>query len=113
MPVWIPQLPVAEEKGFSVFRAAALLDEEERRAFFYSFVALANKIAVADRMPLGDAETTPLAIEKAAAMVSRGLEYVASERGSGVEEILRQTSLQRLFQVGSSIAREDGAGSVT
>lgn len=107
MPVWIPQLPAAEEHGYSVFRAAAALVDEERSAFFYAFIALSNKIAVADRMPLGDAETTPRAIQKAAAVVSRGLDYIAGERHCPAEDVLRRASLERLFQVGASLAREE------
>jgi len=111
LPVWAPPLPVHSEGGetFAVFRAAQALGEEERRAFFYAFVGLANRVAVADRMPLGDPETLPTAIGKAAAVTSRGLELVARENGAPEEEVLRRLTLQRLFQVGASL--DPGAAS--
>jgi hypothetical protein len=106
LPVWIPELPAVADHRLSVFRAAADLDPEERRSFFYAFIALANMVTVADGMPLGDAETLPAAIEKAASVVSRGLEHIASERKLGLVEVLRRAPLQRLFRVGASIQSE-------
>ena len=46
--------------------SCAELADEDRAAFFYALLGLANAVAVADRMPLGDAESTPRAIERAA-----------------------------------------------
>ena len=60
---------------------------------------------MADRLPLGDAESIPVAVEKAAELVSRGLEHVAAERGLAVSEVLRRTSLERLFRVGFTLSR--------
>lgn len=110
LPVWSPGLPVPLDGGPSrhaLFRAAAELSDEDRQAFFFAFVGLANQVAVADRMPLGDAETLPAAIEKAAATASRGLEHVASARGLDAVEVLRRTPVSRLFQVGASIERDE------
>jgi len=106
LPIWLPRLPAVGEPQLSVFRAAAELEEGERSAFFYAFVSLANKVAVADRMPLGDADTLPAAIEKAAAVVSSGLECIASQKGLGMAEVLRRVSLERLFRVGVSLDAE-------
>lgn len=104
LPVFLPELPATLSQTHSLFQAAAALDEEERRGFFYAFIATANKVAVADRMPLGDADTLPEAIETAAAVASEGMEYVASHNGIGLTEVLRRTSLERLFRVGASLA---------
>jgi hypothetical protein len=94
------------EEAMSVYRFVrpiALLDEKERRAAFFAFVAVANKVAVADRLDLADAESTPRAIEKAARWISRGLEFVARERALGPDEVLRRLPLERLFRVGASL----------
>ena len=102
-PVWIPELPAARAGGHLLFRAAAELDEEERRAFFYAFVSAANKVAVADSMPLGDPETLPLAIQRLARTASRGLEYIADANQLAAVEVLRRATLERLFRVGTAL----------
>jgi hypothetical protein len=103
LPVWLPSLPDAGGPEHRVFRAIAALEEEERRAAFYAFVAVANKIAVADQLPLSEAESTPQAIGKAARLVSQGLAYVASERGLSDPDVLRLLTLERLFSVGANL----------
>jgi hypothetical protein len=103
LPIWLPGLPATRSALHRVFRAAGELDAEERRAFFYAFVALANKVAVADRMPLSDAESTPQAIEKAARFASEGLAHVAAESGLPDATVLRRVSVERLFAVGANL----------
>lgn len=103
LPVFMPELPATVSQSHSVFQAAAELSDEERKGFFYAFVAIANKVAVADRMPLGDAETLPGAIGVAAEVVSEGLEHLATANGIGLTETLRRVSLERLFRVGASL----------
>ncbi|UCE86509.1 MAG: hypothetical protein JSU66_01870 [Deltaproteobacteria bacterium] len=107
LPVWMPQLPVEADARHLLFRAAAKLPEAERRSFFYAFLGLANTVAVADRLPLGDAESIPAAIDKAAALASAGLECIANANPPlDPTEILRRTPLERLFRVGASLARD-------
>jgi hypothetical protein len=106
LPVWMPQLPEASGPGARVFRAIAELDEPERRAAFYEFVALANRIAVADRLPLGDAESTPAAIAKAARFASAGLAYLAEEHGLRDVDLVRRAGLEHLFRVGANLDPE-------
>ena len=103
LPVFMPELPATISRSQAIFRAAAELEEHERRGFFYAFVAVANKVAVADRMPLGDAETLPQAIAAAAEVVSEGLEHVAQRNGIGLADALRRVPLERLFRVGASL----------
>jgi hypothetical protein len=105
-PVWIPDLPALAGRDHALFRAAFELDDAARRRFFYSFVALANKVAVADRMPLGDAETLPAAVEKAAEIASRGLEHVAHETGVAPPDAVERSTLEYLFRVGASLDTE-------
>ncbi|HEY5656697.1 MAG TPA: DUF6178 family protein [Myxococcota bacterium] len=106
LPVWIPQLPEAGSGHHRVFRAIARLDGEERVAAFYALVAVANKVAVADQLPLGDAESTPRAIEKAARLISDGLAHVAAENALDDLQVLRKVTLERLFRVGANLSPE-------
>jgi hypothetical protein len=103
LPVWIPELPAVRDAGHRIFEAIARLESDERRAAFYAFIAVANKVAVADRMALGDADSTPQAIEKAAAFMSAGLVHVAGENGIDDLDVLRRVSLERLFAVGANL----------
>lgn len=103
LPVWLPQLPESAGGANLVFRAIANLDEEERTAAFYAFVAVANSVAVADRMPLSDTETTPDAIAKAARWIDRGIVHIAEAHTLEHVEVLRRVPLEHLFRVGANL----------
>ena len=106
LAVWLPNLPSLTKNEHSIFSAVQELDEHARRGFFYAFVSLANKVAVADRMSLGEAETLPKAIEKAAVISSRGLEHLATENETGLADALGRTTLEYMFRVGASLDPE-------
>jgi hypothetical protein len=106
LPVSISSLPAAASHDHRVFQAIARLDEAERRACFHALVAVANKVAVADGMPLSDASSTPRAIDKAAEFISAGLTHVAEENALEDTEVLRRVSLERLFSVGANLDPE-------
>jgi len=106
LPVWMPSLPASADHQHLLFRTLAQLDESERRSALYAFIALANKIAVADRMELSDAESTPIAIEKAADFASAGLQLISTELGLNASDVLRRVPLQRLFSVGANLEPE-------
>jgi hypothetical protein len=106
LPVFAPQLPVAPDARQLVFRAAAELDADERAAFLYALLGLANKVAVADGLPLSDAESTPAAIERAAELASAGLEHLAREHARAPVELLRRVPLEHLFRVGANLRGE-------
>jgi len=106
LPVWIPSLPAAAGRAHRVFDAIAKLSEDERRACFYAFVAVANKIAVADSLPLSDATSIPRAIDKAAHWISEGLAHVARENGLDDVEVLRRVGFEWLFSVGANLDPE-------
>jgi len=106
LPVWIPGLPTGPAAQHPIFDAIAGLDAEERSACFYAFVALSNKVAVADRMRLSDAESTPRAIDKAARFASAGLEYICAEQSIEPTDLLRAVSVERLFSVGANLDPE-------
>jgi hypothetical protein len=109
LPIWMPDLPVAAQADQSIFRAMAELPEEERRPQLYAFLALANRIAVAERMPLGEAETIPRAIERAAEVTSRGLDYLSRENAVEPPEVLCRVTFERLFRVGHNLAESEPA----
>ncbi len=106
LPVWMPDLPAAADSRHALFRAAAGLGAEERSGFFYAFVALANKVAVADGLPLAEPDSLPSAIEKAASVASAGLQFVAKANDLEAVEALRRVSLERLFRVGANLDPE-------
>jgi len=106
LPVWLPQLPELRGEGARLFRAIAELPEAARRACFYAFVALANHVAVADRMPLGDVESTPAAIEKAARFASLGLAHLAERHGLSDSALLERVELHYLFRLGANLDPE-------
>ena len=107
MPVWITDLPASAGPAPLLFRTVAELDAEERQGFFYAFIALANRVAVADRLDLSDAETLPSTIAKAAEVTSLGLEEVGRSADLGLVEVLRRVSLERLFRVGVNVSESD------
>jgi len=106
LPVWIPTLPAAADSRHLLFRVIPLLDDTERRSAFYAFIAVVNKVAVADRMKLSDAEFAPRAIDKAADFVSVGLEFIATARRLEPVEVLRRVSMAHLFRVGANLEPE-------
>jgi hypothetical protein len=103
LPVWMPRLPISSASSHSLLRALAALGEDERRPFLVALLSLANRIAVADKLPLGDADSIPVALEKAAATVSRGLDHLIAVHGAAATDVLRRTSLERLFRVGFTL----------
>ena len=103
LPVWMPSLPVGGDAEHLLFRALARLSEAERRPLGLAFLALANRVAVADELPLGDAESLPAAIEKAARLASLGLAHLARENAVDPSALLRRIPLERMFVVGANL----------
>jgi hypothetical protein len=106
LPVWMPRLPTSHDHAHLLFRAYAQLDPAERQQALFSFIALANRIAVADRMELSDAESTPQTLEKAAEFASAGLEFIAAESGLKISDAIRRVSVERLFTIGANLDPE-------
>lgn len=104
LPVWITDLPAASDSRHALFRAVGRLDADARSRFFYNFMALANKIAVADKRDLGDAETLPATIEKAASVASLGLEHVARTNSIDLVDALKRLPLEQFFRIGVNLA---------
>lgn len=109
LPIWMPRLPVSSTAAHSLWRALAALAPDERRAYLLAFLTLANRVAVADKLPLGDADSIAQAIEKAVSFASAGLDHLVAAHGVSPTEALRRTTLERLFRVGFTLAqRADG-----
>jgi hypothetical protein len=106
LPLWIPSLPTEADSRHLIFRTIPLLEDSERRSAFYAFVAIANKVAVADQMKLSDAEFAPRAIDKAAHFISAGLDHIASAHRMEAVEVVRRVSMERLFRIGANLDPE-------
>lgn len=102
-PVWVPPLPEAADDTPAIFRAAAELGDEDRQAFLFALLALANAVAVADRLPLGDHESVPSAMEKAAESAGRGMMELSRRLERAPTEILKRHPLPFLFRVGHAL----------
>lgn len=108
LPVWMPNFPAVAEADYALFRAFSALPDEDRRPFLLEFLTVANRVAVADDLPLGEAETLPFSLAKAARFASVGLEHLSAEHGEGGAAILLRVSQERLFQVGFNLERAAG-----
>jgi hypothetical protein len=106
LPASISELPGLREDERALLRATRELNAEERSTVLYALIALSNRIAVADRMKLGDPESLPIALDKATRFASDGLEYVARENETSLASTLRRASVERLFRVGTNLDRE-------
>jgi hypothetical protein len=105
LPIWTSELPGVGDNERALFRATRELAVEERSAVFYALISLSNRIAVADRMELGDPESLPVALEKAARFTSDGLEFVAAGNHLSLAQTLRKVPIERLFRVGTNLDR--------
>jgi hypothetical protein len=54
-------------------------------------------------MELGNAESTPRAIDKAAAFASDGLGFIATERNLDATDVIRRVGIEHLFRVGANL----------
>ncbi|HPG24066.1 MAG TPA: DUF6178 family protein [Myxococcota bacterium] len=106
LPVWITELPGVRSDERALFRAVRELDADERGQVLYALIALANRVAVADRMELGDPDSLPKAIDKATHFASAGIEHVAAAQALELGDTLRRVPLERLFRVGVNLDRD-------
>lgn len=106
IPIWLPSLPATHDHEHLLFRTLAQLGERQRRAALFAFVALANKIAVADRMELSNADFIPRAIDKAAKFASAGLAHICEKSERDPVDVIAKVVLERLFSVGANLDPE-------
>jgi hypothetical protein len=107
LPVWIPRLPAGAGGQRALFEAIARLSDDERGACFYALVALANRIAVADRLALAEPESVPRALGKGIQLVDAGLAFVAAEHRRDPSDVLRRVPMERLFRVGANLRPDE------
>jgi hypothetical protein len=69
-------------------------------------LAVANSIAVADRLQLSDPDSVPLALEKAVEGIDTGLRELARVQGRTPAEVLEGTSPVDLFRTGATLKPE-------
>ncbi len=69
-------------------------------------LAVANSIAVADRLQLSDPDSVPLALEKAVEGIDTGLRELARVQGRAPEEVLEGSSPLDLFRAGATLKPE-------
>ncbi len=67
---------------------------------------LTNKLIVADGLDASRLDSYPIAIQKAAAYISIGLEALGGDDEAGAEELIERHWLQHLFRVGWSRVRD-------
>lgn len=104
---WWPSLLSHAGEGYTILRVLRAMNPEERGRLQHEFVTLANQVALADALPLGEYETPRSAVEKAAALSSQGLEHLAAVHGLHFEEVLKRAGALRLFQVGHNLAHRE------
>ncbi len=104
---WWPSLLESAGEGATILRVLRAMAPEAREHLQHEFITLANQVALADALPLGEYETPRSAVEKAATLGSRGLEHLAAVHGLGFEEVLQRAGVLRLFQVGHNLAHRD------
>ena len=97
-----PQLP-QRLAGTLVGRALAGLSADRATDVLGYVLAVGNAVAVADRLPLADAESIEEAVRKAARGIDRGLEALMRARGESASRVLDQTRPLDLFRIGASI----------
>jgi len=104
LPMTMPSLPTEADAEHAIFRAMAALPEALRNRTRHEFLTLANRVAIADGLPLGEPETLERSVTRAAERASRGLEHLMDAHGLSGPDVLRRVSLERLFRVGHRLS---------
>jgi hypothetical protein len=66
-------------------------------------LAVANSVAVADKLPLSETESIPKSVEKAVRGIDRGLRELSHARGQPVHEVLDTTLPRDLFRIAATL----------
>ncbi len=103
LPMTMPPLPTETTGEHAVFRAMAALPDKDRERVRQTFLVLANRVAMADSLPLGEPETLEETVKRAAELTSKGLEHLMAAHGLAGADVLMRVSLERLFQVGHQL----------
>ncbi len=82
------------------------VDDYTKERVSTEMVYLANKIIMADFMPLDDPDNIKVAMEKAKHLASLGLSYLSRRHGMSAISILNKINAENLFRVGNSLMIE-------
>ncbi len=93
-------------RGSLVGEALAQLSAQRAAEVLGYVLAVANSIAVADKLHLSDPESVPVALDKAVRGIDRGLRELARVRGRAPHEVLDTTTPLDLFRTGATLERE-------
>jgi hypothetical protein len=89
-------------EGSLLAQALAALPPARASDVLSYVLAVANAIAVADRMLLSDSDSIPKAVAKAARGIDLGLRELARQRSQPASEVLDRTQPFDLFRVGAT-----------
>jgi hypothetical protein len=90
-------------EGTLLGEALSRLPAPRAADILYYVLAVANALAIADRMRLSEAESIPRALEKAARGIELGLRELAKRRELPIEEVLDRTLPLDLFRIGVTL----------
>ena len=96
------QVP-ARLSGSLAGRALLELPLERANAVMGEILAVANALAVADKLPLAEPETVERSLAKALRGIDRGLAEVARARDQGLGVVLDGTPVMDLFRIGATL----------
>jgi hypothetical protein len=99
------QLP-QELDGSLVGRALTELPPQRAHEIMGNVLAVANAIAVADKLPLSEPETVAQSLAKALRGMDRGLAELARTRRQALGVILDATAPRDLFRIGATVDAE-------
>lgn len=107
VPDEAPGFYLAPRGDRSLFgRALDGLDPERRRSADLELVAVLNAALVADAIPPAELDAVRAAIEAVHATLSLGLERLAGADEARASQVLAETALRRVFQIGFTLALE-------
>ncbi len=98
--------PPAVLDGTLVGRTLAELPPERAAEIFEAVLAVANALAVADKLPLADPDSVSASLRKALRGIERGLAEVARLRDRPLAEVLDGAPAKALFRVGAALDPE-------
>ncbi|HQG32458.1 MAG TPA: DUF6178 family protein, partial [Deltaproteobacteria bacterium] len=79
---------------------------ETRERFAIEMVYLANKVVMADYLPLNDIDELKRGIDKASSIASLGLAAAMKANGRSAREVLETTNAETLFSLGYNMVQE-------
>lgn len=104
LPVWLPSLTTSQEEDQNLLRVINELPDNRRQEGLLRLVSLANHVAIADKLSLGDSETLPKAMKKAIDVAGKGLDYLSRLHSISQSDIIARAGLVHLFRIGNALS---------